>query len=139
MKDTGQNDLDDVELLVCVKCRGGAESLEDARRPGRRLYDDLAAQDWPEGVRVRAVECLSNCDHGCTAALRGEGRWSYVYGRLDAASAEMLLSGAAQYREAADGLIPWRARPEHFKRNCIARIPPAVFTDPLNDPLKDSE
>ncbi|MYH58038.1 MAG: metal-binding protein, partial [Boseongicola sp. SB0675_bin_26] len=22
------------------------------------------------------------------------------------------------------GLVPWRERPEHFRKNCIARIPP---------------
>jgi len=36
----------------------------------------------------------------------------------------MLLEGTALYRAVPDGLIPWRSRPEHFKRNCVARIPP---------------
>ncbi|MGY3439996.1 DUF1636 family protein [Marinovum sp. KMM 9879] len=113
------------ELLVCVKCRRGQDTPEDARRPGQRLFDDLAQQDMPEGVTLRAVECLQNCEGGCTVALRGGNRWTYVYGGLDETTqAEMLLDGAARYNATTDGLIPWRERPEHFKRNCIARIPP---------------
>jgi predicted metal-binding protein len=122
------------ELLVCVKCRRGPEVPEDERRPGRRLYDALAERDMPAGVALRAVECLQNCDLGCSVALRGGARWTYVYGNLDEATqADLLVEGARLYAETADGLIPWRARPEHFKRNCIARIPPANFADPLQE------
>lgn len=114
------------ELLVCVKCRRGEEVPEGGERPGQRLYDALAARGMPEGVRLTAVECLQNCDHGCSVAFRGgPGRWTYVYGNLHEAShSDLLIEGAALYHAAADGAIPWRARPEHFKRNCIARIPP---------------
>lgn len=113
------------ELLVCVKCRKGMDLPADDRRPGQRLYDEITARDAPEGVRVTAVECLQNCDYGCTVALRGGDRWTYVFGNVDEAShSDMLLEGASLYHQTADGLIPWRQRPEHFKRNCIARIPP---------------
>lgn len=113
------------ELLVCVKCRRGAEVPEDERRPGQRLFETLSAQELPSGVRIRAVECLQNCDHGCTIALRGGDRWTYIYGNVDEVShPDILLDGAARYNATPDGLIPWRERPDHFKRNCIARIPP---------------
>ncbi len=118
------------ELLVCIKCRRGQEVPEDDRRPGQRLYDALAANTLPDGIRLTAVECLQNCDHGCTVALRGGDRWTYIYGNVDEVShADMLLDGAALYNSTEDGLIPWRERPEHFKRNCIARIPPLETTD----------
>ncbi|MCA0994987.1 DUF1636 family protein [Alloyangia pacifica] len=128
----------DSELLVCVKCRPKANSEtpgdNDGLRPGRRLYDALLAAGAPEGVRLRAVECLQNCDAGCTAALRGgAGKWTYVYGNLESALAGVLLEGARAYHAAPDGLIPWRQRPDHFKRNCVARIPPAEFPDPLEE------
>ncbi|MDW3221736.1 MAG: DUF1636 domain-containing protein [Paracoccaceae bacterium] len=113
------------ELLVCVKCRRGMEIPEDERRPGQRLFDTLAGQEMPAGVRIKAVECLQNCNHGCTIALRGGDRWTYIYGNIDEVShPDILLDGAARYNATTDGLIPWRERPEHFKRNCIARIPP---------------
>ncbi|SFD64129.1 DUF1636 family protein [Roseivivax sediminis] len=115
----------EAELLVCVKCRRGQDMPDDARRPGTHLFEALAARPAPEGVTITPVECLQNCDDGCTVALRGPGRWTYVYGRLhEAEHVDTLLDGAERYRDTADGLIPWRQRPEHFKRNCIARVPP---------------
>ncbi|MFV0513213.1 MAG: DUF1636 family protein [Jhaorihella sp.] len=113
------------DLLVCVNCRRGRQIPEDERRPGQRLFDELAGRLLPAGVRLRAVECLQNCDAGCTVALRGGNRWTYVYGGLDeTADADMLADGASRYHATPDGLIPWRERPEHFKRNCVARVPP---------------
>lgn len=113
------------ELLVCVKCRRGQEIPDDERRPGQALYDALTARERPEGLRITPVECLQNCDHGCTVALRGGDRWTYVFANLHETShPDMLLEGAMRYQATVDGLIPWRERPEHFKRNCVARIPP---------------
>ncbi len=120
------------ELLVCVKCRRGQEVPEDGIRPGQALFEALAARQMPEGVRLTPVECLQNCDSGCSAALRGgAARWTYVYGNLlEASHPDLLIEGAALYRDTTDGLIPWRSRPEHFKRNCIARIPPLTIGEP---------
>ena len=119
-----------VELLVCMTCRqAGAAPVLDETREGARLHAALAAQDLPEGVTLRAVECLSNCTRGCSVALRGAGRWTYVYGNLSAADAEVVAEGAGRYRATEDGLVPWRERPEHFRRNCIARVPPLGVTN----------
>ena len=122
--------MSDIELLVCTTCRAAhaagppAESAREAPRPGTVLARSLR-ELVPEGVRLREVECLSNCSRGCTVALRGPGRWTYVYGNLDPAQhLQAVIEGASKYRDAADGLVPWRERPEHFRRNCIARIPP---------------
>jgi predicted metal-binding protein len=117
-----------VELLVCVTCRSAQPSAlaEDAAAPraGAVLLSALEAAGLPETVRVVPVECLSNCTRGCTVALRAPGRWSYVYGNLDASLTGVLADGVARYAAAPDGLVPWRERPEHFRRNCIARLPP---------------
>lgn len=113
------------ELLICVKCRKGQDIPDDERRPGQRLYDKVTARSIPDGITVTPVECLQNCDSGCTVAMRGGERWTYVYGNLDdAAHPNMLLEGIALYQAAKDGLIPWRQRPDHLKRHCVARIPP---------------
>ena len=57
--------------------------------------------------------------------LRGQGLWSYVYGNLDEINhVETILDGLARYCESDDGRVPWRERPEHFRKNCVARIPP---------------
>lgn len=115
-----------VELLVCVTCkREGADP--EAARPGALLAQALAGR-MPEGVTLRQTECLSNCTRGCTVALRGPGRWSYVYGNLAPEQADLVAEGAARFAAAPDGLVPWRERSDHFRKNCIARIPPLEAT-----------
>ncbi len=117
------------ELLVCVKCRRGRDIPADDRRPGQALYDRLVALDGTDDLRITPVECLQNCDHGCAVALRGgDAKWTYVFANVDEmAHPQMILDGAAQYHHSADGVIPWRDRPEHFKRNCVARLPPITL------------
>lgn len=124
----------DAELLICTTCKTSdpLAAVDDEIRPGAQLYAALIAGDIPKGVKVRAVECLSNCTRGCTVALRGGDRWSYVYGNLNPETdVEILRDGAARYQAAADGLVPWRERSQHFRKNCIARIPPLNLTKPL--------
>lgn len=113
-----------IEVLVCIKCRREGIDPDAETRPGTKLLNALEGANPPASVQVKAVECLSNCTHGCSVALRGPGRWSYVYGNLDENLAEIVLEGAQKYQSTADGLVPWRERPEHFRKNCIARIPP---------------
>ena len=121
-----------VEVIVCSTCRRGASSEGDdltGARPGALLHRALAAQSLPDGITVRAVECLSNCTRGCSIALRGPGRWTYVYGNLDeTADIETIVDGVIRYHRTTDGLVPWRERPLHFRKNCIARIPPLEAT-----------
>ncbi len=114
-----------VELLVCMTCKRGL-ALDPAQpRPGAELLGLIEAAGLPHGVALRGVECLSNCNRGCTVALRGAGRWSYVYGDIDPEiHLAPLLEGAAKYRDTFDGLIPWRERPEILRKGVIARIPP---------------
>lgn len=120
-----------VELLVCTTCRHGQPTDVEGPRPGAILHDALMAGGVPEGVTLRAVECLSNCDHGCSLVLRGgSARWTYIYGNFDETTdAGMILDVAAQYLAAPDGLIPWRERPVHFRKNCVGRIPPQENLD----------
>ena len=111
-----------VELLVCVTCK--REGMDpDAPRPGAQLAQALA-DGLPDGVVLRETACLSNCTRGCTVALRGPGRWTYLYGNLAPDQAAVVTEGAAKFAATPDGLVPWRERPEHFRKNCIARIPP---------------
>lgn len=129
-----------VTLHVCTTCRGSAEASAaentaarntgpqntgpDAPRPGAALLARLSADPAPAGVTIVPVECLSACKTGCAVALSAPGRWSYVYGRLTPEDAPEILAGAAAYAEAPDGIVPWRARPQIFRKQSIARIPP---------------
>jgi hypothetical protein len=67
------------------------------------------------GVTVRPVRCLAH--------------WSYVFGGLDVVCGPALVEGARLLARAADGLMPWRGRPEPLKRGLIARVPPIYFQE----------
>jgi predicted metal-binding protein len=117
-----------VTLYVCVTCLAG-EDRDIEPRAGRRLHDALAeaqrGRDNLQRVRIVEAECLSNCNRGCSVALTGPGRWSYIYGDLDQACVDDLLAGASRYAATDDGLVPWRERPTIFRKGVIARIPPS--------------
>ncbi len=117
-----------VTLYVCITCRADEEG-EATPRAGRRLHDALAEaqrhQDGAPRFRIVGTECLSNCNRGCSIALTGPGRWSYVYGDLSQASVDDVLAGASNYAATEDGLVPWRERPTIFRKGVIARIPPS--------------
>lgn len=117
-----------VSLLVCTTCRMALEpAQDDVPRSGARLLDallDALSPDQRGKLEVRGVECLSNCKRGCTVALTGAGRWTYVYGDINPdISVADILDGATRYAATTDGLVPWRERPEIFRKNCIARVP----------------
>lgn len=116
--------LPPVELLVCTTCK--REGMDpEATRPGAVLHEALAAAGLPENVVLKPVECLSNCSQGCSVVLRGGAtRWTYVYGNLAEDAVETVVDGTRRYAATSDGLVPWRERPEHFRKNCVARIPP---------------
>jgi predicted metal-binding protein len=117
-----------VTLYVCVTCRA-AEEGEATPRAGRRLHGALTEaqrhQDGAPRFRIVETECLSNCNRGCSVALTGPGRWSYIYGDLSLASVDDLIAGASRYAATEDGLVPWRERPTIFRKGVIARIPPS--------------
>ena len=115
-------------LHVCVTCRppGGPEEKE--LRPGAMLHQALVAaiaRDGAPSIRLESVECLSVCKRPCTVAVSAPGRWTYIYGDLDPeTSVDTIIEGLRRYAATADGLMPWRERPEIFRKGVVARIPP---------------
>ncbi|MFD0936799.1 DUF1636 family protein, partial [Methylobacterium trifolii] len=94
-------------------------------RAGARLYDALRAASSREGLRIEPVECLSVCKRPCTVAVASGDRWTYVYGDLDpVTSARVILDGVGLYAGTPDGIVPWRERPQEFRKGVVARIPP---------------
>jgi predicted metal-binding protein len=61
--------------------------------------------------------------------MRANGSWTYIFGGLDPGCGEALIDGARLLAASADGLMPWRGRPEPLKRGLIARMPPLDFTE----------
>jgi predicted metal-binding protein len=114
-------------LHVCTTCKGQAFDPETdglAPRPGRLLADALSHADLPPGVTLREVECLSACSQGCAVTLSAPGKWAYVYGRLTPDDAAEILRGAGLYAASPDGVVVWRDRPQIFRKQSLARIPP---------------
>ncbi len=111
-------------LFVCMTCKAGQPVPEGTLPPGARLHAALMAGDAPDGIAIVPVECLSACSQGCTVALSKPGAWGYVYGRLGPEHAADILDGAARYAASEAGIVPWRERPEIFRKQSIARIPP---------------
>ena len=126
-----------VTLHVCITCRAGEAVVDGAPVPGNRLHAALCAAGPPAGVRIVPVECLSACNSGAAIALSAPGRWSYVYGRLSEADVGDILTGAAAYAAAPDGLVPWRERPVIFRKQSLARIPPIGVPDALRQELAE--
>jgi predicted metal-binding protein len=116
-------------LHVCITCRP-ADAPEGEIRPGLRLYQAISralleAGDAAPPVRIETVECLSVCKRPCTVAVSSPRRWTYIYGDLDPdASVAPLLDGLSRYAASADGLVPWRERPDIFRKGVVARVPP---------------
>jgi predicted metal-binding protein len=107
-------------VWVCMTCRSNTGAiLADATVS--------AAAEAPD-ICVRRVRCLGNCSRGLSAAIRCEHSWTYVFGGLDAScDGPSLITGARLLAGAAEGILPWRERPESLKRGLVARIPPLHF------------
>jgi predicted metal-binding protein len=118
-------------VLVCITCRAVTDPIE-APRAGLALAEATASAATDGGdVRVQRIRCLGNCSRGCSAAIRCDNAWTYVFGGLDASrDGGSLIAGARLLAQAPDGIMPWRGRPEVLKRGLIARIPPTFFEEP---------
>jgi predicted metal-binding protein len=120
-------------IYVCITCRRAGDP-EDGVRPGLTLARETARAAEGTGVTVRQVRCLANCSRALSAAVRREGSWTYVFGGLDETrDASALIEGARLFAGAADGLMPWRGRPEILKRGLIARVPPIDFIEETSE------
>lgn len=110
-------------VVVCSTCKRDGELV------GPRLVAATRAASVA-GVEVRSVRCLGNCSRGPSAVIRIDGGFTYLFGSLDpAADGHSLIAGARLMSAAADGLMPWRDRPEPLRRGMIARIPPVDFPE----------
>jgi predicted metal-binding protein len=119
-----------VTAFICVTCRAGDTGEE---RPGRLLFDAVASKldsRAERDVTVTPVECLSVCKRPCTIALVASGKWTYVVGDLDPeVNVDDVISMAVSYRLSDNGIVPWRQRPQSFRKGIISRIPPLGFSD----------
>ena len=103
---------------------------DQAVRPGAQPLAKLDNPELPAGVRVRGVDCRSNCKNSRTIVLKAAARWTLIYRNINLVSDfEQLCEGIAGYCEREDGILPWKQRGALFRENSIARIPPKAETD----------
>ena len=115
-------------IYVCTTCRKPGDPA-DVPRPGASLAAATVEAGQHADIMVRPMRCLGNCNRGCSAAMRSANAWTYVFGDLNAGDAHALIQGARLLAASADGLMPWRGRPEVLKRGLIARVPPIDFAE----------
>jgi len=117
-----------VTAFICVSCKG-QDAAADI--PGRLLFDAVTAGlrgRADRGVAVTPVECLAVCKRPCTVALAAAGKWTYVVGDLDPARhAGDVIAAALGHAAAETGIIPWRERPQSFRKGIVSRIPPLGY------------
>src|SRR6266700_3917305 len=118
---------DATTVYVCVTCQH-AGTTDSEPRPGAILAAAATKAAEGSGVIVKPIRCLANCTRGLSAAVRCNGSWTYVFGGLDAACASALVDGARLLASAADGIMPWRGRPQSLKRGLTARVPCTIVT-----------
>jgi predicted metal-binding protein len=124
-----QPDGQGATVFICVSCRADSVTTD---RPGRQLLDAVTARlatGMKDAVTIRPVECLSVCKRPCTVAMTGAGKWTYVVGDLDSENhADDVITAALSYRASENGIIPWRQRPQSFRRGIVSRVPPLGFS-----------
>ena len=118
----------DLTIHVCTACRRARADLpEGYDQPGLALAEALAERLLAKGstIPVLPVECLAVCKRPCTIALSADGKWTYLIGDLDTDSHLDEIVGAAEaYAASANGIVPWKERPQSFRKGVVARVPP---------------
>ncbi len=115
-------------LHICVTCRLTARDNEN-RCAGQELYNAvmLRLRAFTAPIDVRPVTCLANCERGCGAAISGEGKWSYLLGRLTPELASDLLVYATAYSMSSTGTVMPSRRPASLSQIILGRVPPLEF------------
>ena len=115
-------------LTVCRTCRPeGSPAEAEPAGAGLARATARAAGAFEDKVDVRTIACLSACGRACSATVAAPGKFSYVIANLTPEDAADLVAFAAAHAESADGIPPWRARPERIRKNTAARVaPPGV-------------
>jgi predicted metal-binding protein len=114
----------EVTVFICVTCKG-----QDLSPSGQLLFDAvMAGLPVGRGITVTPVACLAVCKRPCTVALTGLGKWTSIVGDLDHEThSDDVIAAALSHASTPDGIIPWRQRPQSFRKGVVARVPPLGF------------
>ena len=114
-------------LSICVTCRDNREEIYGERggaRLARKAHQELGNKKL---VKIRGVECMSNCKRACILSLTSLNGFTYMFGDIDPNRSEYVKSLKdliSTYKSRPAGFLRRRERPESFRSNIIGRFPP---------------
>lgn len=126
-----------IAISVCITCKQALPDGDGFAKPGEDLLATLRAAltNRDSAIELRPVACMSVCKRPLTASISGEGRYTYVFGDLQAdASAEALIDCAEKALADPFGYVPWAERQRPLQTGIVARIPPPGWSPPDGKP-----
>ena len=125
--------LPPITVFVCTSCKRPLPAVgpEAFDTPGAGFAAELSSRLDGQNIIVEPIECLAVCKRPLTIALSGEGRFLYLIGDLDPAlHLDDVVSASNAYAATHNGIVPWRERPQTFRKGVVARVPPLGFKQP---------
>jgi predicted metal-binding protein len=117
-------------LIICTTCRAGRPLVDGELTPGAQLYaklERLIGSLCATAVELRPVNCLANCERGCSGAITMPGKWTYLLGFLSSEHAADLLAYGAAYASSTNGTVLPSRRPASLRFVIVGRVPPMEF------------
>ncbi len=118
-------------LFVCTSCARDKQSNESK---GEKLFEQFQLhQSESSNLSIQPVKCMGVCDRSCAIALVAPHKFTYLFGNLPSDDVQIdgivstVLDCAKQYCIAAEGVLPYRERPQLLRDTIIAKIPPLPF------------
>ena len=114
-------------LSVCLTCRDNREEIYGDRggpRLARKVHQELGNNKL---VKLRGVECMSNCKRACILSLTSFNGFTYMFGDIDPNRSEYVKSLKnliSTYKSKTAGYLRRRERPESYRSNILGRLPP---------------
>ena len=114
-------------LSVCLTCRDNREEIYGDRggtRLARKVHQELGNNNL---VKLRGVECMSNCKRACILSLTSLNGFTYMFGDIDPNRSEYVKSLKdliSSYKSRSAGYLRRRERPESYRSNILGRLPP---------------
>lgn len=114
-------------LSVCLTCRDNREEIYGDRggtRLARKVHQELGNNNL---VKLRGVECMSNCKRACILSLTSLNGFTYMFGDIDPNRSEYVKSLKdliSTYKSKSAGFLRRRERPESYRSNILGRLPP---------------
>lgn len=129
-------DEDGPVLSICLTCRDGRED-EHGTRGGARLAQHVStcmAKQTVSKMQIRGVRCMSQCKRSCVVSLADHNKFSYVFGDLDpqdGTHVQAIFELVSSYKNATEGFLERKERPNALQANILGRFPPLGSTSHL--------